>query len=328
MKKSFYEILEVSTTASQETIDAVYRVLHEKYSSRDSAQYPDAAEQLKFLRIAHGVISDPAKRAVYDKRLATAKAEAAQPAPTPIAEQPIAAPPQPPVVTAAAPATDNSLLVTPVDLIAQLKEANRNTGPREDIAERLTAIATKPLVAAIVGLVFVGSVTYKSMQPAKPPSAAAAQARQGPFVPDPLAAAALDAAQKLGARVEADISYKEYAAAVADLAAQTKTYLASAGAGKNPKLGAALEKLLDAHVRARDIWAIKMDHPEVFSGVDPDNSHYRKVVSIYPPAAQIAKPQDERGQNVKLDIDAVLNALWQEGRRAFSDARRFNSGTT
>lgn len=81
-------------------------------------------------------------------------------------------------------------------------------------------------------------------------------------------------------------------------------------------------------MKARDIWAIKVEHPDLFSNVDPDNQHYQKILTIYPPAAQMVKPHDERGQSLGLDIDAVLNALWQEARRAFNDARRLNSGTT
>lgn len=212
MKKSFYEILEVSNSASRETIDAVYLVLQRKYSSLDPEQHPEAAEQLKFIQIAYGVIADPAKRAVYDKRLAKASAEPKPeptPEPTPIApaiqtEQP-ASPAGPARAEPTAPAAEKEV-ATPIDLIAQLKEANRNTGPREDFGERFFSIATKPLVAAIIGLFFVGSVTYKYMKPATRSNTSNALAKQGAFSPDPVATTALDAAQKLDSDLEAGMN--------------------------------------------------------------------------------------------------------------------------
>jgi hypothetical protein len=190
------------------------------------------------------------------------------------------------------------------------------------------AISTKPLVAAIIGLVFVGSATYKYMKPATRPNTSNASAKQGAISPDPVATTALDAAQRLESGLEAGMNYGEYSTAVPALAVQTKTYLKSGGASRNPKLGNTFEKLLDAHIKAKDIWAIKVENPDLFSNVDPDNQHYQKILTIYPPAAQMAKPHDERGQSLGLDIDAVLNALWQEARRAFNDAKRLNSGTT
>jgi len=67
--QNMYEILEVSPRAAQATIDTVYRALVVKFSQQADSGDEDAANKIKFLAVAYGVLSDPGKRALYDARL-------------------------------------------------------------------------------------------------------------------------------------------------------------------------------------------------------------------------------------------------------------------
>jgi curved DNA-binding protein len=62
--QNYYEILEVSPTAEQETIQRVYRLLAARYHP-DNAQTGNTQKFL-LLRTAYEVLSDPVKRAAYD----------------------------------------------------------------------------------------------------------------------------------------------------------------------------------------------------------------------------------------------------------------------
>ena len=62
----YYAILQVHRTASKEVIDAAYRKLASKYHP-DVSNSVEAAEIMKQLNEAYAVLSDPNKRAAYDK---------------------------------------------------------------------------------------------------------------------------------------------------------------------------------------------------------------------------------------------------------------------
>ena len=71
MKKNYYEILEVSENASQETIEKVYKMLAKKYhpdlqSNETKAQ---AEEIIKEINMAYETLSNPKLRAEYDRFL-------------------------------------------------------------------------------------------------------------------------------------------------------------------------------------------------------------------------------------------------------------------
>jgi sortase (surface protein transpeptidase) len=64
--KDYYKILQVSPTAEPEVIDAAYRRLVRRYHP-DVYTGGDATERLRELNEAHAVLSDPAKRSLYDR---------------------------------------------------------------------------------------------------------------------------------------------------------------------------------------------------------------------------------------------------------------------
>ena len=64
--KDYYDILQVSPNAEPEVVGAAYRRLARKYHP-DAYAGPDATERMRELNEAYEVLSDPAKRAEYDR---------------------------------------------------------------------------------------------------------------------------------------------------------------------------------------------------------------------------------------------------------------------
>lgn len=65
-QRDYYEVLGVPRTASLEEIKAAFRKLARQYHP-DVSQEPDAEERFKEINEAYGVLSDPEKRARYDR---------------------------------------------------------------------------------------------------------------------------------------------------------------------------------------------------------------------------------------------------------------------
>ncbi len=67
MEKNYYKILGVSYTATQEEIKKAYRKIALKYHPDRNPDNPEAEEIFKKATEAYSVLSDPEKRAIYDK---------------------------------------------------------------------------------------------------------------------------------------------------------------------------------------------------------------------------------------------------------------------
>jgi DnaJ-class molecular chaperone len=67
-RASFYDVLQVSSTATPEVIKAAYRALMEKHHPDKNPEHrrPMAEETSRQLNQAYAVLSDPQKRREYD----------------------------------------------------------------------------------------------------------------------------------------------------------------------------------------------------------------------------------------------------------------------
>jgi len=91
-----YRVLQVAPNADLEAIHAAYRRLARRYHPDLNAQ-PEAAERMRAINAAYGLLSDPARRAVYDAqrflRRSPVVTYAPHPRPGPVAT--VATPPTP-----------------------------------------------------------------------------------------------------------------------------------------------------------------------------------------------------------------------------------------
>ena len=83
-RKTFYDVLEVSTTASPEVLHAAFERLSARFSPKNSARPKNATDariRMKYEAIqeAFTALSDPHKRALYDLQLRPPQATAAMP---------------------------------------------------------------------------------------------------------------------------------------------------------------------------------------------------------------------------------------------------------
>lgn len=77
MAHTFYDVLMVSPRADRELITIVYRHLAKRYHP-DRDHSPEAAARMSALNEAYAVLSDPAKRARYDRQVGLSVAETPQ----------------------------------------------------------------------------------------------------------------------------------------------------------------------------------------------------------------------------------------------------------
>lgn len=83
MSNTLYDLLEVSATASQESIAANYQRLRAQQLAQQAAGNEDATNRLIALREAYNTLSEPARRQVYDDKLAARAAAELLPAEQP-----------------------------------------------------------------------------------------------------------------------------------------------------------------------------------------------------------------------------------------------------
>ena len=68
--KNLYDLLEISSAASDEVIKAAYRVLSNRYHPDKNIGSESATQAMSAINHAYGVLSDPAQRSAYDASLA------------------------------------------------------------------------------------------------------------------------------------------------------------------------------------------------------------------------------------------------------------------
>lgn len=69
VKKTFYDVLQVSPNADPEIIKAAYRSLCQRHHPDKNPDNPDAEKIIKIINRAYEVLSDSVKRSGYDAAL-------------------------------------------------------------------------------------------------------------------------------------------------------------------------------------------------------------------------------------------------------------------
>lgn len=78
-RATYYEILRVSHRAAPEGVRTAYRRLAQKYHPDKLPGNPDAVRVMALLNEAYGVLSDPDRRASYDRRIRDERTCASRP---------------------------------------------------------------------------------------------------------------------------------------------------------------------------------------------------------------------------------------------------------
>lgn len=78
MRKTLYDLLELSRNASAEAVEASYHRLQQKLQSQADAGNEDARVQLKAIREAYQTLADATRRGVYDASLSAAASTVTQ----------------------------------------------------------------------------------------------------------------------------------------------------------------------------------------------------------------------------------------------------------
>jgi DnaJ-class molecular chaperone len=73
MKRSFYEMLGVPHDADPAQIDTAYAVMTAKLNAANRRGVAETANEVQLIRDGYQILSDPAKRARYDAKLAAAE---------------------------------------------------------------------------------------------------------------------------------------------------------------------------------------------------------------------------------------------------------------
>ena len=66
--KDYYEILEISESASEEVIHMAYKALVKKYHPDSSGQEKNSESKMQEINEAYEILSDPERRKNYDEK--------------------------------------------------------------------------------------------------------------------------------------------------------------------------------------------------------------------------------------------------------------------
>lgn len=106
---------------------------------------------------------------------------------------------------------------------------------------------------------------------------------------------AIRALQKLEARFQAGISYRDYAPALGETIYQVNLYLESPEAKKKPQLAESIGKVLFHYAMIKEVWDEKYAGRETHDGIREWRTDLRKkVLSFYP----------------KADVDNISYIIW------------------
>lgn len=73
MKRSFYDVLRVPHNADKSQIDTAYTLATAKLNASNRRGTGEAAMETQLIRDGYQILSDPAKRAKYDAKIAAAE---------------------------------------------------------------------------------------------------------------------------------------------------------------------------------------------------------------------------------------------------------------
>ena len=137
---------------------------------------------------------------------------------------------------------------------------------------------------------------------------------------------AIRALKKLEARVEAGISYKDYAPALGDAKFEVNLFLESPEAKEMPRLSEAVKKTMGHYLTANTVWQYKFIGNGVTHSLPKASA--LEIAKAYPATRRYITSSRYAQSDGKLDIDTAISAIWKEASEELKKATNLLSQTT
>lgn len=281
MKKTLYEILEVTTTASDVVIKSTFDALAAKYKASDEAGNPDAANELKFLNEAYRTLSNPQTRKAYDEKLFGT-----------------GLPPQ----NAESNVAGITARVVPSSMIGKPEINGRYKTDIPDVVDWWK----NPKIAFTVGILVIlipAGLYLQRLNVEKEKAAIAAKERAASAAERGKVQETLNHFKKMGSRLTTGISYANYVPLLGEIRAQFDLFADTPEAKKYSMVVNHMSAAIAHYQFAADLWKALLDSNGSYCG-----SICSRLITDYP-------EYGDQSIHSNFPINYALNVVWAQARK-------------